>query len=121
MPKRAQASWGRKCIECTIVKDGANLVYELNGFGPEKDHFETKDFSEVLNDIIETIVEERKKGESFRNISKILRSNFDVEWSHTTIMRKLREWNKTQNIYNEKVNVKADKPLKPEEVRVNVQ
>ena len=33
--------------ECTITKDGANLIYELNGFGPERDHLEIKDISEV--------------------------------------------------------------------------
>ena len=106
--------------ECTITKDGANLIYELNGFGPERDHLEIKDISEVLGDIMDTIVDERKGGASFRSISKTLQSNYDVEWSHTTIMRKLKDWNKNENIHNEEVDVSPDKPQTAIETRVTI-
>ena len=66
---------------------------------------------------MDMIIDERKGGKSFRAISKILESNFTVSWSHTTIQRKLKEWNKNSNISGEEVDTTPDAPIQEQETR----
>jgi len=101
-------------IECVIRKEGANLSYEHYGFSTEQEHLEVKDISDQVGDIMDTIITQRKAGKSFREISRILQSNFDIGWAHTTIRRKLREWNKTSNINNEVVDTNPDPTMEQE-------
>lgn len=83
-------------VECVLLKEGTMLQYEYQGMGPEQAHIIAKDTKEVEAAAIAWAYAERKKKNTpYRNLAEEMKTIYDIEWSHTTIMRKLADYRKT--------------------------
>ncbi len=86
-------------IECVLLKEGAMLQYEFHGTGPEQPHLTVKDFSEIEKSAIQFAYDERKKKRtSYRTLADQISTIYDIEWSHTTIKRKVEEHIRKNNL-----------------------
>jgi len=84
-------------IEAIVCANGTFLGYEFVGYGSEQSHLHVKDFSEIESSIIERAAELHKQGyqgarAGWRKIAEILKQEYGVDWSHTTVSRKVKKW-----------------------------
>lgn len=80
-------------VECLLIKEGPMLQYEYHSTGPEQAHLIAKDTKEVEAAAIAWAYEERKKKNTpYRDLAEDMKTIYDIEWSHTTIMRKLADY-----------------------------
>jgi hypothetical protein len=86
-------------IECVLHKEGTMLQYEYLGTCPEQAHLIAKDTKEVEAGAIAWAYEERKKkGTPYRELAEEMKTIYDIDWSHTTIMRKLADYRKNKDL-----------------------
>ena len=86
-------------IECVLHKEGTMLQYEYLGTCPEQAHLIAKDTQEVEAGAIASAYEERKKkGTPYRELAEEMKTIYDIDWSHTTIMRKLADYRKNKDL-----------------------
>jgi len=75
------------------------LQYEYLGTCPEQAHLIAKDTKEVEAGAIAWAYEERKKkGTPYRELAEEMKTIYDIDWSHTTIMRKLADYRKNKDL-----------------------
>lgn len=80
-------------IECNIDKPGSQLHFEYLGLGKERQHLLMVDEGEKKREAIEFAYERRKeKGTGLRTLSTLIEEQFNVRISHTTLGRKLNEY-----------------------------
>jgi KaiC/GvpD/RAD55 family RecA-like ATPase len=86
-------------IDCVIAKTKGSLQYDFYGFSNEQAHLVAKDHSEVEAEAIRYAYEDRMKNKtSFRDIATNLKQLYDIDWAHTTIIRKLVAYRKEKDL-----------------------
>ena len=81
-------------IECVLNKpSGSSLLqYEFYGFSTERAHLMTSETADVERQAVERAVQLHEQQVGYRSIVDILRDEFQLNWSHTTVARRIREF-----------------------------
>jgi hypothetical protein len=79
-------------IECVIDRseEEGMLRFDFRGFSCERDHLEVREASEAEAAAVERAALLNQQGVSTRNLEQVIRQEFGIRWSHTTIARKIR-------------------------------
>jgi archaellum biogenesis ATPase FlaH len=86
-------------IECVLHKERTLLQYEFIATGHENAHLLVKDFSEVENEAITWAYEQRKEKKiPYRQLVQDLKDMYELDWSHTTLMRKCVAYRKEKDL-----------------------
>lgn len=80
-------------VECVLNKPSgsAMLQYEFYGFSTEREHLISCETADAERLAVERAVQLHEQQVGYRSIVDILREEFQLNWSHTTVARRIRE------------------------------
>lgn len=83
-------------IECSVQRSQGRLCFEWSGLGQENNHLHTADVTEKKREAIEFAFQlQQTHGTGLRKLSTLIQEKFNIRISHSTLGRKLKEYQQT--------------------------